>query len=109
MSWLHYVKRMYSLDTLDTRFTTSSKVPLRPERDGAIADVKLPAQAILQSKAEHRASPATQPPKWKTLEFYLYYLIMVFVSFLLVKCMYEMSQGQLNPETKSVTKPLILA
>lgn len=70
MGLLSWVRGIYSLDTLDTRFTTpstvaySTAVEQRTDRDG---------KRELYNKPDKRA----QPPKWKTPEFFLYYLIFI--------------------------------
>jgi protein-cysteine N-palmitoyltransferase HHAT len=63
---LSFLRNLYDLDTLDTRFTTPSSVPYRATND------KREDDAIL-NKADKRA----EPPKWKTPEYYLYYLVLV--------------------------------
>ncbi|KAB5578697.1 MBOAT, membrane-bound O-acyltransferase family-domain-containing protein [Coniochaeta sp. 2T2.1] len=69
MGLLSAVRGIYSLDTLDTRFTTpstlsySTALEQRTERSGKRDDV--------YNKPDKRA----QPPKWKTPEFLLYYLV----------------------------------
>ena len=68
MGLLAALRGIYSLDTLDTRFTTPSSVSYRTAveqrtgRDG---------KRELYNKPDKRA----QPPKWKTPEFFLYYLV----------------------------------
>jgi hypothetical protein len=63
---LGFISSLYDLDTLDTRFTTPSSVPYRVANDKREDDDKV---------ADKRADP----PKWKSLEFYLYYLVFLTV------------------------------
>jgi len=63
---LGFLSSLYDLDTLDTRFTTPSSVPYRAATDKREDDEKV---------ADKRADP----PKWKSLEFYLYYLVFLTV------------------------------
>ena len=62
---LAFLRNLYDLDTLDTRFTTPSSVPYRPANDKREDDGNL-------NKADKRA----EPPKWNTPEYYLYYLVL---------------------------------
>lgn len=62
-------QNIYNLDTLDTRFTSSSSVPYQTVVD-ARSDPSLAAES--STKAQTRV---TQPSKWKTPEFYLYYVV----------------------------------
>lgn len=97
MSCLDYLKRLYSLDTLDTRFTTSGKLPPRVSgEDPSIADSKLPAQQTLGSAnghGKHAPLPGAQPSRWRTTEFYFYYLCFLTIPFLMVKAVYDVSKG----------------
>lgn len=68
-SFLHGLRRLYSLETLDTRFTVASSTPAKAAETGQSAkDAR--AQAIAQD---------AQPPKWRTPEFYFYYLVFLTV------------------------------
>lgn len=69
---LSYLRGVYNLDTLDTRFTSSSSVPYR-----AVVDARSNAAASGDTVAKERAR--AQPCKWNTPEFYLYYIIFVTV------------------------------
>lgn len=82
MTILHYVGRLYSLDTLDTRFTTSSKTPLsnaRPTTGQGSAN-----------KIEKEVSEAPRQ-RWTTLEFYIYYLVILVAIPSMFKATYDVS------------------
>lgn len=91
MSWLHYLKRMFSLDTLDTRLTTSAKSP-PIDQDVSIAGSKLPAQQALGTTNRGQALPGAQASKWNTPEFYFYYLCFIVIPPLMFKAVYDVSQ-----------------
>lgn len=91
MTVLSFFKKLYSLDTLDTRFTTSTKTPHKLTTEASIADTKLPAQQVLQSGKNDRL-PGTQPSKWNTKEFYFYYLCFLTIPIFMVKAVYDVSQ-----------------
>jgi len=102
MSSLQFIKSIYSLDTLDTRFTTSSKTPLSRKNDeNSIADAKLPAQQVLAQSP----LPGAQPSKWKTPEFYFYYLCFLTLPALMTKAVYDVSRPG-SPNWDNVSKLL---
>ncbi|KAK4252230.1 MBOAT, membrane-bound O-acyltransferase family-domain-containing protein [Corynascus novoguineensis] len=63
---LSFLSSLYDLETLDTRFTTPSSVPYRAANDKREDD-----KAVADKRAE--------PPKWRTPEFYFYYLVFLVV------------------------------
>lgn len=87
-----FLKTLYSLDTLDSRLTTSSQTPLRNTDASSIADAKLLSQSTSQNAAPDRI-PNTQPSKWRTKEFYFYYLCFLTIPIFMVKSVYDVSKG----------------
>lgn len=71
MGALSFVRNVYDLDTLDTRFTNSASVPY---------------QTVIDARSDPATSNGTtskwqgkaQRSKWNTPEFYIYYLILGF-------------------------------
>ena len=63
---------LYSLDTLDTRFTTSSSTPLK------IAEDKSARTTTEDDKPASQLPAGASPPKWKTPEFFFYLLVFLF-------------------------------
>lgn len=61
-------RKVYDLDTLDTRFTSQSSVPYQ-----TVIDTR--SDPVATREAASKAQARAQPPKWKTPEFYLYYLV----------------------------------
>lgn len=68
MGLLSFLRSVYTLDTLDTRFTTPSSSSYR-----AVIDSRSDP-AAKEGQKERIASRAT-PSRWNTPEFYLYYLV----------------------------------
>ncbi|KAG2417551.1 hypothetical protein HFD88_008770 [Aspergillus terreus] len=83
-SILSHLRRLYSLDTLDTRFTTSASTPLKATTDSRPASAK-------DARANAVASNAS-PSKWGTLEFFVYYLVFLVAVPLMFKAVIEVSQ-----------------
>ncbi|GME35176.1 Membrane bound O-acyl transferase MBOAT [Neofusicoccum parvum] len=70
MALLSFLRRLYSLDTLDTRFTTSATAPptqIDPAKPSHLTPKDAPRSGA--------PAPGSQPSKWNTPEFYLYYLV----------------------------------
>ena len=111
MSLLQYAGRLFSVDTLDTRFTTSSKTPssrIDPARPS-------PAEAGFKSPGQGRnggedIAPGSSPPRWKSLEFIYHGLVFLVIVPLMFKTVYQVSQRKHTPslsETPSLTRSLM--
>lgn len=79
MSLVAFLRSIYDVDTLDTRFTTPSTVPYKaaPSKhdrgNGELsgADARRDAAAEISKRAE--------PSKWRTPEFFFYYFVLITV------------------------------
>lgn len=82
MSVFSYIRGIYALDTIDTRFTNSSANAYQTVIDGraqsaevaAKRDDSIPGPGV---RTDHSGRPIAQPSKWKTPEFYFYYFIFI--------------------------------
>lgn len=90
MSPLHFLRSIYTLDTLDTRFTTSSSTSYKTVIDSR------GEQGVKDAQTEKIASRAS-PPKWKTREFYFYYLVFIVCVPLMLWIPYTVSRRMLPP------------
>lgn len=90
MNLLQYAGRLYSLDTLDSRFTTSSKTP--PSRiDPARPSPDEAPNKKGRSGADELAKGAS-PPRWRSPEF-IYHGLVIFVALpLMFKTAYDVSK-----------------
>ncbi len=85
MGMFSYLRSVYDLDTLDTRFTTPSTVPYKTVVDsrnnpnGTEDELKKPAKGA-------------QPSKWNTPEFYLYCLVISFAVPYMLWTAYDVSR-----------------
>lgn len=69
MTIISLLRDLYSLDTLDTRFTTSAQTPLKVAADDS-------AKTTTQDAASSSKLPAgASPPRWRTPEFYFYLVV----------------------------------
>ncbi|KAI9795578.1 MAG: glycerol transporter [Candelina submexicana] len=101
MIWIDYLRRLYSLDTLDTRFTTSSRTPPKQVAAGADAPID-PARPSQPSWRRKAGSPNGRPisgsgegvpaSRWKTPEFFVYYLVFLLVVPMMFKVTYIVSK-----------------
>lgn len=73
-----YIWSIYTLDTIDTRFTGDSKTPYAARIDPVKLDSKEdgPPQGV-PVKRNSREEPIPQPSLWRTTEFYFYYLVFI--------------------------------
>lgn len=92
---LSYLRQLYSLDTLDTRFVVPATVPPKEALEEANVD---PAISDGRGKSRNGAN-SVQPPRWKTNEFYFYYLAISASVFFMFKLVLECSKGA--PRSKS--------
>jgi hypothetical protein len=85
-SILSWFRRLYSLDTLDTRFIVSSNTPLKVI---ATDTRSAPAKDAHANAVASNASPS----KWRTPEFWVYYVIFLIAVPLMFITVIEVSQG----------------
>jgi hypothetical protein len=68
MGALSFLRNVYTLDTLDTRFNSSSSVPYQ-----TVIDAR--SDPAARQEAASKARARAEPSKWATPEFYLYYVV----------------------------------
>jgi protein-cysteine N-palmitoyltransferase HHAT len=76
MEAIHFFRRLYSLDTLDTRLTTSTHIPLTNASDIS-PEKSTSAQGVETDSAN--LPPGALPSKWRTPEFCFYYAVFILV------------------------------
>ncbi|KAF2085396.1 putative glycerol:H+ symporter [Saccharata proteae CBS 121410] len=97
MSWLGYLRSLYSLDTLDTRFTVSATSPPKQQATELRIDPAKPSpgESYSQQSRDGQTSKGGslgEPSKWNTPEFYLYYLVFLVAVPLMFKSVYDVSK-----------------
>lgn len=106
MDVLSFFRRLYSLDTLDTRLTISSRTPekdtkgnAQPVPEGSLSSDGGRVSRSGQTKPQNGASPS----RWQTPEFYLYYVVFIVVVPQMFKAVIEVSQGTIPPRAQEAS------
>ncbi len=93
------VRRLYSLDTLDTRFTTSSRTPpvatrskIDPAQPSSTSAV--PFENNVRRKDPVESQSSRSPSRWNTPEFFVYYVVIIVVVPMMFKVTYDVSRGR---------------
>jgi hypothetical protein len=94
MGPLSLFQSIYDLDTLDTRFTSSATVPYQ-----TVIDARSDPAASREPLGKN-PSIQTSPPKWRTPEFYFYYVVFVLAVPLMFWIPYRVS-GRTFPTSMS--------
>ena len=100
MLWLHQLRKIYSLDTLDTRLAVSSTTPPKDVGTGtAVETVKLTPSGRndidgQQSTTAQKPCDDAQPSKWRTTEYYVYYIVFIICVPLMFKTVIQVSLGK---------------
>lgn len=102
MSLWYYLRRLYSLDTLDTRLTTSSQAPAR-----LVAAGKDISEAKTRDQDASR-SALGRPSKWNTMEYYFYYLVVGVAVPMMFYASYTASKGQYGGKDCAVSFTAVL-
>jgi hypothetical protein len=99
MRWLQFWQKLYSLETLDTRFVIPSNTPPRVTATGFELNptrLGLPDQqnavASLSGPPRSGSVPGTKPSLWNTAEFYVYYFLFVTIVPLMCYVPYTVSK-----------------
>jgi hypothetical protein len=75
MALLSFLRSVYDLDTLDTRLTNPSSVPYTGKSTAATDE----GRNKKDDKRSGLAQTESSPPRWRTPEFFLYYLVLLVV------------------------------
>lgn len=70
MGAFSYLGNIYNLDTLDTRFVVSSNTPYK-----AVVEARDDTATASKERAARWNSRPQSESRWKTPEFYLYYVL----------------------------------
>ncbi|KAL9479897.1 hypothetical protein ACSS6W_004683 [Trichoderma asperelloides] len=98
MGVLSYLRKVYDLDTLDTRFTSPSSAPYQ-----TVIDAR--GDPIAEREAAAKARSSAPPPKWRTPEFFLYYLVFIVVVPYMFWIAYDVSKREKRPPCLPASDP----
>lgn len=94
---LQYIRSLYSLDNLDTRFTASKSSPSK--EPGAERNTTRSTAGALAGDATAREttrSSGISASLWETKEFYVYYIMFIVIVPLMFKVAIEVSNRKFN-------------
>lgn len=99
MSIFSYIKSIYALDTIDTRFTNSSRTPYQDVVDSRFENASYNARRDdsvpgAGGKTDYSGRPVAQPSKWRTPEFYFYYFVFLTIVPYMFWIAYDVSRRQ---------------
>lgn len=100
MNNLHHIRRLYSLDTLDTRFTASKFSTLKDSVPGR-QTTRSPGVASVgdSTTGEGTRKSEIASSLWATTEFYFYYVVFLVAIPLMFKVANKVSNRKFNPNT----------
>ena len=87
MAVLSFFRQLYSLDTLDTRFTTSATTPLKVASEDSLKKTD-----STEGKSKSELPAGASPSRWNTPEFYFYALVFILVVPQMYKAVWDVSQ-----------------
>ena len=98
MTKLQYVWRLFSLDTLDTRFIAASKGTKQAYNEQLSADPAKPS-SNLEDSNDGAGKPIEEGSRsrWGSREFFLYWLVLLVAIPLMFKSAYDVSNREANP------------
>ncbi|EMD68502.1 hypothetical protein COCSADRAFT_33397 [Bipolaris sorokiniana ND90Pr] len=89
---LKFIRQLYALDTLDTRFVIPATTPPKEALEEAKLDPVGPIPVKEGREGTKRADGDIQPPRWNTLEFYFYYVAISASVFMMFKSVLDVSK-----------------
>jgi hypothetical protein len=104
---LRFVRQLYSLDTLDTRFIVPATAPPKEALDDAKLDPAGPLPVQGGKEKSRDTYENVQPPRWNTPEFYFYYVVFAVSISLMFKSVLDVSHGVYR-DVVNVTESLLI-
>ena len=92
---LRYIRQLYSLDTLDTRFVVPANAPPKEALELANLDPAQPLPVRNGQVKSREPIEGVQPSRWNTLEFKTYGVLITIVVFFMFKSVLDVSIGQI--------------
>lgn len=95
MGIFSYLRQVYGLDTLDTRFTSQTTVPYQ-----TVIDQR--SDPSLRNEAADKIRSRSQPSKWSTPEFYLYFVVIAAAVQYMFWIAYDVSSRKLKRQKQQL-------
>lgn len=97
MGLFSYLREIYQLDTLDTRFTNSTntayQTTIDARSDPAIPEKRDGPPPGVPVKLDINGLPLAQPSRWRTPEFYVYYFVFLTIVPYMFWIVYDVSRA----------------
>ena len=90
---LKFLRELYSLDTLDTRFIVPATAPPKEALEEAKLDPAGPLPVQNGRSKSRDAGDTVQPPRWNTPEYYFYYVAVGLSVLTMFKLVLDVSQS----------------
>lgn len=90
---LQFMRHLYSLDTLDTRFVVPATAPPKEALEQAERDAAAPRPVQSVKARCGNAGDSPQPARWRTPEFCFYYVSIAASIYFIIKLVYDVSKG----------------
>lgn len=88
-----FLRQLYSLDTLDTRFVVPATAPPKEALKEAELDPVGPLPIQNEKGKSRDSGNDVQPSRWNTPEFYVYYVSIAASIFMMFKLNLDCSKG----------------
>jgi hypothetical protein len=90
---LRFIRQLYSLDTLDTRFIVPATAPPKEALEDAKLDPAGPIPAQDSREKGKNEGDNVHSSRWNTHEFYFYYVAIICSVLFMFKAVLEVSKG----------------
>ena len=91
---LHDLRKLFSLETLDTRFIVPANAPPKEALEQAAIDPANPLPIQNGHSRNKSSGDDVHPSRWNTPEFYVYYVVIGICVPLMFKSVLDVSKGR---------------
>lgn len=91
---LKFIRQLYALDTLDTRFVVPANVSPKEALQEAEHDAHGSLSSLNDKGKSREFADGVNLPRWKTLEFYFYYVSIALSIMYMFKANIDVSQSE---------------
>lgn len=99
---LSYIRQLYSLDTLDTRFVVPATAPPKEALEEAKVDPANPLPVPDAKDKSRSGFDYSQQSRWRTPEFYFYYVSISASIFFMFKLVIDCSKGTFTSSQEGI-------